>query len=312
MSETDKNLEQALKKQLGEASEALMRPLLDFMDQQLQEEYSQDPFGRDPELIASISPALNAIATYFDAEVRGWENVPEGEPVLIVGNHSGGALTFDPVPLLRKWYEMRGYEDPIYGLAHNIFFGQGQIGSFMKRLGCLPASHENAAKALDKGASVIVFPGGDYEVFRPWAERNQIRFGGRMGFVELAISKGVRVVPMTIHGAHESTLVLTRGHRIAQRIGLDRLRLKSFPIIWSLPFGPAPAFIPSLPLPCKITVQLGAPLDWSKHGPEAADDPEVVQECYEEITGRMQRTLDALASERPYPLLSRFFDWARR
>jgi 1-acyl-sn-glycerol-3-phosphate acyltransferase len=307
MSENETTLARALRNRLGEASEALLKPLLDMMDQQLQAEFAQDPFGRDPEFVASMWPALKAISGYFGAEVRGWENVPKGEPILFVGNHSGGALTFDPAPLMLKWLEMRGCEDPLYGLAHNIFFGNEVIGRFMKRLGCLPASHVNAGNALDKGASVIVFPGGDYEVFRPWAERNQIRFGGRMGFVELAISKGVRVIPMTIHGAHESTLVLTRGHHFAQRLGLERLRLKSFPIIWSLPFGPVPAFVPSWPLPCKVTVQLGAPLDWSSYAPEAADDSEVVQECYDEITTRMQRTLDALASERPYPLLSRFF-----
>ena len=43
---------------------------------------------------------------------------------------------------------------------------------------------------------VVVFPGGDYEVFRPWTERNQIEFGGRKGFIVLALSAGVPVVPI--------------------------------------------------------------------------------------------------------------------
>ena len=42
-----------------------------------------------------------------------------------------------------------------------------------------------------------------------------------MGFIELAISAGVPVVPMTIHGAHETTFVLTRGHRIARELGVS-------------------------------------------------------------------------------------------
>lgn len=302
------SLDQTLRAQLGETFEKLLHPLLDVMEQELHEEFELDPFGRDPEACAAQWPMLNAICSYFSAEVRGWENVPKGEPILFVGNHSGGALTFDAVPLMLKWMQMRGCEDPIYGLAHNFFFTQPELGGYMRSLGTLPASHENAAAALDKGAAVMVFPGGDYEVFRPWTERNKIRFGNRMGFVELAISKGVRVVPMTIHGAHESTFVLTRGHAFAERIGLERLRIKTFPIIWNLPFGPLPAFLPSMPLPCKMTVQLGEPLDWSTHPPEAADDHDVVQACYDEITGRMQRTLDALSAERPYPLLSRFLE----
>ena len=126
-----------------------------------------------------------------------------------------------------------------------------------------------------------------------------------MGFVELAINAGVRVVPMTIHGAHESTFVLTRGRELARQLGLDRLRVKVFPMIWSFPFGPTPAFLPSVPLPSKVTVELGPPLDWTHHPVEAADDPAVLQACYEEVTGRMQEALDRLAGERPYPLLSR-------
>ena len=34
-------------------------------------------------------------------------------------------------------------------------------------------------------------------------------------------------------------------------------------------------------------------------------DPGVVRKCYAEITGLMQKTLDAVAQERPYPVLAR-------
>jgi hypothetical protein len=88
-------------------------------------------------------------------------------------------------------------------------------------------------------------------------------------------------------------------------MSLGRLRVKVFPWIWNIPFGPAPAFVPSLPLPAKVTVQIGEPLDWSGHGPEKAHDPEVLRHCYDEVTGVMQQTLDALAREHPYPVLTR-------
>ena len=46
-------------------------------------------------------------------------------------------------------------------------------------------------------------------------------------------------------------------------------------------------------------------MPWAAYGPEAADDPATVERCYHEITGCMQATLDLLASEHPYPVLSR-------
>jgi 1-acyl-sn-glycerol-3-phosphate acyltransferase len=279
--------------------------VIDRIDGILDEEAGSDPFQRDPELIASLWGPLKAIQLYLGSEIRGWENVPKGEPVLIVGNHSGGAQTIDMAPVLLRWIESRGCEAPLYGLAYDLLFASPGMGPLLRRAGFLPANRHNARRALDKGAAVMVFPGGDYEVFRPWRDRNKIQFGGRMGFIEQAIEAGVRVVPMTIHGAHESTFVMSRGHDLAKRLGLDRLRVKVFPVQWNIPFGPAPAFIPSIPLPSKLTIQMGDPIDWSHHAPEAADDPDVLHACYDEITGAMQRTLDALAAERPYPILTR-------
>lgn len=285
-----------------------LAPIVDQLARVIDEEKQTDPFQRDPEFVLKMLPFLRAIADYFGAELRGWENVPLREPVIFVGNHSGGTMTVDPIPLIVRWVEERGPDVPICSLAYDLLFAYPMIGDWLRRMGNLPASHANGRFALDKGASVIVFPGGDYEVFRPWRERNRIDFGGRTGFVELAIRAGVRVVPMTIHGAHESTLVLTRGHRIARTMGLDRLRIKVFPVIWNVPFGLMPAFVPSFPLPAKITVSLGEPLDWRHYSPEESDDPEVLQACYDEITGVMQETLTRLAAERPYPLLSRMAD----
>ena len=110
---------------------------------------------------------------------------------------------------------------------------------------------------------------------------------------------------MTIHGAHQSTITLSRGEEVSRWTGSDRLHVKVFPFIWNIPLGLMPAFVPSLQLPAKVTVQIGEPLDWSRHRPDQADDPDVLQCCYDEITGVMQRTLDDLAAQHPHPILTR-------
>jgi 1-acyl-sn-glycerol-3-phosphate acyltransferase len=197
-------------------------------------------------------------------------------------------------------------------LTYNLNFGLPALGKLLRSLGFVPASHENGAAALRRGAPVLVFPGGDEEVFRPWLQRNQIDLGGRMGFVSLAIRERVPVVPMTIHGTHESTFVLTRGHTLARLTGLHRLRIKVFPLIWNIPLGVTPAFVPTLQLPAKVTVEIGEPLNWQRFGVEHATDPDVLRTCYEEITMTMQRTLDRLVTENPYPVLTRLRDLTRK
>jgi 1-acyl-sn-glycerol-3-phosphate acyltransferase len=50
---------------------------------------------RDPEFIRAVLPPLWLASTvWFRAEVHGFENLPD-EPVLFVGNHSGGGSTPD-------------------------------------------------------------------------------------------------------------------------------------------------------------------------------------------------------------------------
>lgn len=280
-------------------------PLVAAIDSAIKSELTQDPFQRDPAFVSRMLPLVNAVNYYFGTEIRGWENVPQRGPVLIVGNHSGGAETSDAAPLLARWVEDRGAAAPIYFLGYDLLFTYPVVAPLLRKLGLLPASQATARQALQRRAAVVVFPGGDHEVFRPWSERNTIDFGGRTGFIELAISLGVPVVPMTTHGAHQSTIVLTRGRRIAQLAGLNRLHIKVFPFIWNIPLGLTPAFIPSAQLPAKVTVQFGKPLDWSHYGRRKAKNVAVLDACYQEITAAMQDTLDALAKERPYPILTR-------
>jgi 1-acyl-sn-glycerol-3-phosphate acyltransferase len=283
----------------------MLQPLLDLVGSAIQTGMHEDPFQRDPAVVARMLPLIKLINRYFGTEVRGWANLPRRGPFLVVGNHSGGAETTDLWFLLERWVVERGPEAPLYALAYNLLFAYPVIGPLLRWLGVLPASHANAQKALARGAAVVVFPGGDYEVFRPWRERNRIEFGGHMGFIQLAITAGVPVVPMTIHGAHQSTIVITRGRRLARLMGIDRLRVNVFPFVWSIPFGVVPAFVPTLPLPAKVTVQIGRPLNWARYSAAQAHDPKVLQQCYDEITTVMQRTMDRLAAEHPYPVLGR-------
>ena len=287
------------------ADAGLMAPLVRSLGAEIEAQKHVDPFQRSPTFVSMLVPALRVINAYFGAEVRGWEHVPKRGPFLVVGNHSGGAEPADLYFFLLRWIEERGPKAPLYALAYDLMFGNPVIGPLLRWSGCIPANARNARKALARGAPVVVFPGGDYEVFRPWTERNRIEFGGRTGFVKLALSAGVPVVPMTIHGAHQSTFVLTRGRRIARVMGIDRLHVNVFPLIWNIPLGLTPAAVPSVQLPAKVTVQIGRPLRWARYGKKAARNQAVVQRCYDEITRTMQLTLDELDAEHPHPIIAR-------
>ena len=65
--------------------------------------------------------------------------------------------------------------------------------------------------ALRAGAVVMVFPGGDYEVYRPTLSENVIDFEGRTGYVRTAIDAGVPIVPAVSIGGQENQFYLSRG-----------------------------------------------------------------------------------------------------
>jgi 1-acyl-sn-glycerol-3-phosphate acyltransferase len=261
--------------------------------------------ARDPAFVRAVRPVLECFAAYFRPEVRGFERLPPRGPFLVVGNHSGGQTPPDLPVLLTAWWRERGEEERVYALFHSFFLGLPGMGPVMARAGAIEAGPAEAEAILRSGGILIDYPGGDYEVFRPWRQRNCITFGDRVGFVRLALRTQVPVVPAVSVGAHETVVVLARGERVARLLGFDRrFRIKVMPVVFGPPFGVVPGGIPTWPFPAKITVELCEPIDWSQRfGPEAAEDDVIVRRCFNEITETMQAKLDLLAAERRFPML---------
>jgi len=150
---------------------------------------------RDPDYIRETLPRTWLLSSlWFRGEVRGLRNIPEDGPVLLVGNHSGGNLTPDTTVFLLAFSAYFGVERRFYQLAHNLVLSFPGL-SFLRKYGTVAASPENAAKALESGAALLVYPGGDHEVHRPTWERHRVDFAGRKGFVRLALEHDVPIVP---------------------------------------------------------------------------------------------------------------------
>jgi 1-acyl-sn-glycerol-3-phosphate acyltransferase len=282
----------------GAARNGLVGRLRDFLASRVP---PADLDERDPDYIREALPRLWLLCSlWFRADVRGLGNVPEEGPVLLVGNHSGGNLTPDTTVFTLAFSTYFGVERRFHQLAHNLVLSWPGL-SFLRKFGTVAASHENARRALREGAAVLVYPGGDYEVHRPSWERHRVDFGGRKGFIRLALEEDVPVVPVVAVGGQETALFLSRGERLAQLLALDRLfRLKVLPLSLALPWGlNVGDLLGHLPLPAKITVEALPPIHLHD---EFGPDPDV-DEVYEHLVRLMQDTLEALAAERRFPVL---------
>ena len=238
-----------------------------------------------------------AASVWFRGEVRGLGNIPEHGPVLLVGNHSGGNLTPDTFVFTLAFSTYFGVERQFFQLAHNLVLSMPGLGR-LRKFGTVAASPENADRALSTGAALLVYPGGDYEVHRPSWLGDRVDFGGRQGWIRLALAHDVPIVPVVSIGGQETALFLSRGEGLAKLLRLDKaFRLKVLPISLGVPWGlNVGDFAGHLPLPAKITVEALPAIHLRE---EFGPDPDL-GEIYDHVTRIMQDTLDALAAERRF------------
>jgi 1-acyl-sn-glycerol-3-phosphate acyltransferase len=281
---------------------ALVGDALGAVRKRASKRLNADLHDRDPDYLREMLPLLWLISTfYFRGEVRNLGNIPEDEPALLVGNHSGGNVIPDSFIFTLAFSTYFGVERRYFQLAHNLAVAWPVIGDLLRRSGTISASPENAEKALESGAPVLVYPGGDWETHRPSWEGDQVDFAGRKGFIRLALEAGVPIVPVVSVGGQETALFLSRGAGLAKVLRLDKLfRLKVLPISIAAPWGlNVGDFLGHIPLPAKITIEVLPPIDVRE---EFGQDPDL-DEVYDHVTGQMQDALEALAAERRFPVI---------
>lgn len=256
--------------------------------------------ARDSDYIRETLPGLWLLASrYFRADIDGLHHIPEEGPVLLVGNHSGGLMAPDLFVFVLAFNTYFGVERPFYQLAHNLVVA-GPTGYLVRRYGTVAASSENAERALKAGAAVLVYPGGDYDVFRPSWEEPKVDFGGRKGYVRTALRLGVPIQPVVSIGSQQTALFLTRGERLARLTGADQLfRLKTLPFMVGLPFGLMPALFGHIPLPAKISIRALPPIELEER---YGKDPDVA-EIDRDVRAQMQDVLGSLAEDRKLPVI---------
>lgn len=260
---------------------------------------------RDPDYIRDHLPFTWMLSSlYLRAEVRGMDNIPADGPVLLVGNHSGGNMIVDTFVFTLAFETHFGVERPFYQLAHNLVLLLGQFMPWLpnlRKFGTVAAGHETAERALRSGAAVLVYPGGDYETHRPSWQSAQTDFGGRKGFIRLALNNDVPIVPVVAIGGQETALFLSRGETLARILKLDKMfRLKVLPISIALPWGlNVGDMLTHVPLPAKITIEVLPPINLRE---EFGPSPDI-DTVYDDISVRMQTTLTRLQSERRLPVV---------
>jgi 1-acyl-sn-glycerol-3-phosphate acyltransferase len=258
--------------------------------------WGEDPAVYSPELVGeTVHRASRWVGPgrYLDTVATGWEHVPERQ-ALLVANHSGGTSVPDMWGLLTAWYERFGTGRPLFVLGHELIFGTAATARYFARRGVMRASTLTAERVLARGHDLLITPGGDRDVWRPWAQRWNVDFAGRTGYARLALEHRVPIVPVAGAGAHHTLLVIADGHRLARALGLAKAaRAEVWPLHLSVPWGLAFGPWPHVPVPRRLRFRAGPLIDAhlrSEVGAAALDGA---------VRASLQHELDALREEWP-------------
>jgi 1-acyl-sn-glycerol-3-phosphate acyltransferase len=257
---------------------------------------------RNPNVIQSLMPLYGWLYRYyFRVQTSGWHHIPPHDQVLLVGSHNGGLAAPDMVMMMYDWFRRFGPERSVYGLLHPTIWKRFPIVAHLAaQVGAVMAHPKMAIAALRRGASVLVYPGGAKDVFRPHSLRHKICLDGNRSFIKLALEYNVPIVPLISYGAHDTLIILADYYPQVRQLHewgmpwLLDIDPEVFPVYLGLPWGLAIGPLPNIPLPVTIHTRVCPPIIFERYGREAAHNRDYVDTCYNIVSAQMQQELDDL------------------
>jgi 1-acyl-sn-glycerol-3-phosphate acyltransferase len=249
-----------------------------------------DEFGYDPRFTDTVWPIFEFLYTvWWRVEAAGLENVPAQGAALVVANHSG-VLPYDGVMIKLAIRQEHPARRECRMLALDMFALLPFLAPLLAKTGEVRANPENAERLLQRGDLVGVFPEGVKGVGKDFKERYQLARFGRGGFIRIALRTGVPIVPCAVVGAEEIHPKIGHADWLGRPFGLPY-----FPITPTFPFlGP----LGLVPLPTKWSIDFADPIPMAGYGPQAADDPILVNRLAEEVRSTIQRIVDGRLARR--------------
>jgi 1-acyl-sn-glycerol-3-phosphate acyltransferase len=225
---------------------------------------------------------LEVLRRYFRVEVEGIENIPSSGGALLTPNHSGYS-GFDAVILSHEVRRATGRLPRV--MTHHLWFVSKAAAHAAQKLGFVEATMKNGGELLKQNHLLTLFPEGEMGNFKSTGRAYRLQEFKR-GFVRLAITNDVPVVPVLILGAEET------------HINLKRLKLPKGVVL------PLPLNV--LPLPAKWKIIFLEPVLFP-YKPETVGDSELMREIAQDIRERMQARLTKELSKRKYIYFKKLF-----
>jgi 1-acyl-sn-glycerol-3-phosphate acyltransferase len=250
--------------------------------------YDIDPVGLDPVVAEMAWHVLNFLYfDYFRVEVEGIGNVPERGGAMLVANHGGAALPYDGLMLAISVANEAPVPRRVRVTGTELFNILPWVSPLFRKAGGAYAARGDAQFLLNQGHVLGVFPEGERGFMKPVWEAYDVQRFGRGGFVSIAESTGVPIVPVAIVGSEEVHPAVTVSKALARlvRLIMPEQRVEGVAV-----------FLNPVPLPVKWHIRFMEPVAPAQPG--TSSDPLWLLERTEDIRSRIQHSLDEMLAKR--------------
>jgi 1-acyl-sn-glycerol-3-phosphate acyltransferase len=249
-----------------------------------------DDFGMDSSYIQKYGRTLLKFLEryYWRIESRGLGNVPKSGRGVLVGIHRG-FMPWDAVMTLQLIGKGTG-RIPRF-LVHPSLLKFPFLFNFMTKLGGVIACQKNADRVLERDELLGIYPEGIRGAFTLYRQVYRLGRFGRQDFVKIALRNRAPIIPFVTVGSAEIFPIL---YKVEWRWWQSYSEWPFFPITPTFPFLP-------VPLPSKWHIRFLPPFHVERqYGPEAADDPSIVNEISTAVRSQMEKATAEMLSRRKF------------
>lgn len=253
-------------------------------------EYDTDEWGFDQEYFDAVRPFFEFMyKTYWRVSLTGVENVPEEGRALLVANHSG-QLPFDGAMLGSGILLEHPTQRLVRTLYATWFPTLPFVSDLLVKMGQALATEDNGTRLLDNNELVAVFPEGYKGVGKLYKDRYKLARFGRGGFVKMALRSKAPIIPVSIVGAEETYISLTKSEFMSKVTGMPY-----FPISPTFPWLGLLGFVP---LPTKWYIDIGEPIPTDQYPEKSEQNLMLVSQLTDQVRNIVQKMIIQRLSQR--------------
>lgn len=242
-----------------------------------------DPLTLDREAYERMLERISFLRPWFQPTIEGTQNIPRERGALIVTNH--GHFGLDLPILLSLILDQTGR--PVRSLGDRIVFATPIARELARELGSIEGEPEAAVELLEDDQLVLVYPGGAREALGDPQDAYRLQWQQSRGFIRTALRAQKPIIPVASLGNEELYVQVVSQERV-RRSGLGRVIAKFFGEKYVTPLYLG---IGLLPFPTELHYIIGEPIELL-HGPEAANDEEIVATLHRQVTETTQSLID--------------------